>query len=325
MTPSPRRRPTARGLRRTPVALGLLASTLLALPLTSPAVLARQTPAQAAPTFRGRADFVSVDVAVRRAGRPVAGLTAADFELLDNGVAQEISEISYEKLPIDVTIALDISASVSGPTLDQLRRSVTQLRADLTGPDRLRLLAFNMEITSLVDFDDPAGRIDQAMGRLSAAGSSSIFDVLAVTLAAPSTRDRRQLIVLFTDGEDSSSIVDPAGLLDVARRTTPTVAVVLAAGPSGALGYRTSVSPEDVAFRRIYDRLAAETGGLVVPLGRSDNVSSIFRRVLDEFRSSYVLHFTPKGVSQVGFHALAVRVKRADALEIRARSGYTLR
>ena len=53
---------------------------------------------------------------MQRDRRPVTGLKAADFELLDNGVPQEITEVAYERLPIDVTFLLDVSASVTGPT-----------------------------------------------------------------------------------------------------------------------------------------------------------------------------------------------------------------
>jgi hypothetical protein len=62
-----------------------------------------------------------------------------------------------------------------------------------------------------------------------------------------------------------------------------------------------------------------------VPLARTDNITSTFRRVLEEFRSSYVLHFTPKDVARQGFHTIAVRVKRPETLDIRARTGYTFR
>src|SRR6185295_7957014 len=99
---------------------------------------------------------VAIEASVWRDKRPVTGLKASDFELLDNGVPQQISDISYERLPIDLTIVLDVSASVTGPVLDQLRQSVRQLKSDLGARDRLKLVAFNMRVRRLADFEAPA-------------------------------------------------------------------------------------------------------------------------------------------------------------------------
>ena len=159
-------------------------------------------------TFRAGADVVAVEAAVRRDKRPVTGLKTGDFELLDNGVPQQISDLSYERLPIDVTVVLDVSASVTGPVLDQLRQSVRQLKADLGPRDRLKLVAFNMQVRRLADFEAPAAATDTAFASLSGRGSSAVFDSVAVQLAAPMLEGRRHLIVLFTDGQDSSSISD---------------------------------------------------------------------------------------------------------------------
>jgi VWFA-related protein len=276
-----------------------------------------------APVFRTSADVVSVEAAVRRERRPVTGLTAADFELLDNGVPQEITNISYEKLPIDVTVLLDVSASVTGSALDELRRAVRQLRTDLAAQDRLRLITFDMRIRRLVDFSDPAPAAEKALESIGAAGSSSIFDSLAVGLTTAVAPGRRQLIVIFSDGQDSSSISDAETLLDVARRNTPTVAVVLASQslqrPASLL--RNSTKLAGATIGGLADQIASNTGGFVVAFAPGDNLSSTFRRVLEQFRASYVLYFTPRGVERVGSHSLDVRVKGAK-VEVRARSGY---
>jgi hypothetical protein len=73
--------------------------------------------------FRAATDSVSLGVSVRRQNRPVTGLRVSDFEIDDNGVPQQVVDLSYEKLPIDLTVALDISGSVSGALLDELRRA----------------------------------------------------------------------------------------------------------------------------------------------------------------------------------------------------------
>ena len=302
--------------------LAVLGATLLVAQSTPPVA----QPQEPAATFRSAADIVSVEASVRREKRPVAGLKITDFELLDNGVRQEISELSFERLPIDVTVVLDVSASVTGAVLDQLRQSIHQLKGDLGQRDRLKLVAFNMQVRRLADFEAPASATDAAFASLSGHGSSAIFDSVAVALAAPADPARRHLIMLFSDGQDSSSITDPEVLFDVARRTTPTVDIVLASpiAEHAASPFARSPGKPPITIGRLYDQLARETGGIVVPTSSGENLVSTFRRVLADFRSSYVLYFTPKGVDRSGSHSLDVRVKQ-EGTEVRARRGYLWR
>jgi len=300
------------------LALGLAATILASVP----AGAASQQEPRA--TFRTGADVVAVEASVRRDKRPVTGLKITDFELVDNGVPQQISNLSYERLPIDVTVVLDVSASVTGAVLDQLRQSVRQLKADLGPRDRLKLVVFNMQVRRLAGFEAPAAATDAAFASLSGRGSSAVFDAVAVQLASSAPEARRQLIVLFTDGKDSSSISDPDTLFDVARRTTATVDIVLASTAperSNATPYARSPGQPPITVGRMYDQLARETGGLVVPATAEENLASTFRRTLDEFRASYVLYFTPQGVALSGAHTIDVRVKQ-DGADVRARRGY---
>jgi VWFA-related protein len=301
----------------------VVASALMATSLLGQTPPTGQEPP---PLFRASADVVSVDAAVQRDRRPVIGLKPADFELLDNGVPQEISDVAYERLPIDVTLLLDVSASVTGSTLEELGRALRQVRADLLPADRLRLLIFNMSVRRLVDFSQPSSNIDEALASVRGAGSSAVFDSLAVALSTFDAPGRRPLVVLFSDGQDSSSISDVETLLDVARRTTPTVAIILGSPnperPASVL--RTSSSVSTASVGALSDRIALETGGIVAPLKAGENLTSRFRRMLQEFRSSYVLYFTPRGVEPSGAHTLEVRVKR-PGVDVRARRGYVWR
>ena len=300
------------------LAAGLAAAIAAAVPARA---VAQQEPRT---TFRAGTDAVTVEASVWRDKRPVTGLKASDFELLDNGVPQTISDLSYERLPIDVTVVLDVSASVTGAVLDQLRQAVRQLKSDLGSGDRLKLVAFNMQIRRLADFDAPASATDTAFASLSGRGSSAIFDSVAVQLASPSVEGRRHLIVLFTDGEDSSSISDPDTLFDVARRTTATVDIVLASTAperNNASPFARSPGRPPITVGRLYDQLARETGGVVVPTTTGDSLASTFRRTLADFRASYVLYFTPHGVTPTGAHSIDVRMKQAGT-EVRARRGY---
>jgi VWFA-related protein len=271
----------------------------------------RPTPvaARQSQVFRANADAVIVDVSVRRGSRLVTGLAAADFEVNDNGVVQQVVRVSYETTPIDVTVLLDVSGSVSGAVVNQLRQAIADLRQSLQPQDRLRLLAFNMAIQRIFDVDATPAVAGAALASIAPGGSSAVFDSLAVALAAAPAAERRQFVVIFSDGKDSS-ITTPEMLLDVARRTSPTVSVVLAT---------VIRRPADA----IYTDLAAETGGIVVTIVPNESLGNGFTRVLDQFRSSYVLTFIPSGVRRAGAHALDVHVKR-EGVEVRARRGYVV-
>jgi len=270
------------------------------------------------PTFRAMGEAVRVDVSVREGTKPVRDLTAKDFELLDNGVAQQIADVSYETVPIDVTVGLDISQSVSGALLEQLRQSVRDLRGDLRASDRLKLLSFNMRVLRETEFIADRRRIETALAGLAASGSTAVFDTIAVSLVATAAPDRRHLVMLFTDGDDTNSFTHTQTLVEVAQRTNAALGFVLG-GASTQLAFSSRLpfrSPPMLAL------LASETGGQVVPVAMGEDLGSTFRRILGEFRSSYVLSFRPTGVDRAGFHKLEVRVPRSDKYEIRARRGY---
>ena len=305
--------------RGTPIAAAgiMLAVATMAANRDTPGPAGQET----GPAFRAGAEAVTVDVAVRQGGRPVTGLRAEDFQVLDNGVPQAIVDLSYEHLPIDVTVAFDISASVTAGLLSQLHVAVQELRKDLGRTDRLRLLTFNHRVRRAVDVTDAPQAVDAAFERIRTGGSSAIFDSIAVALAAPAAADRRHLVVVFSDGQDTSSVNTPSVLLDIVRRSTPAVCVVLpipvpTPGSAFAL-YR----PATDNGREMFLDVAAESGGLVVAMGARESLPGAFRRAFTEFRSSYVLHFVPTGVDSGGVHELSVRVRR-DNVEVRARSNY---
>jgi len=266
-------------------------------------------------TFRAGADIVRVDVSVRDGRRAVTGLTAADFSLTDNGVPQQVTDVSYGRLPIDVTVALDVSGSVTGRLLVELRSAVLDLMEDLGEQDRLKLIGFNMRVSRVVDFTTDTAAIERAIQSATTGGGTSMRDAASVALISATEPDRRQLVVLFTDGADSSSVTTEAGMMDVAQRTNASLTIVV---PERITAF--GVQARTRRYVRWLRDLTGETGGTVITAG--GDLTSTFRRALDEFRSSYVLYFTPSGVATEGFHTLEVTVPRDDGYTIRARRGY---
>ena len=296
--------------------------------------------------FRSGANAVAVDVTVRdRSRRIVTGLTAADFTITDNGVAQEIANVSFGKLPIDVTIALDVSYSVTGLMLDRLRAGVVQLMADLTPQDRLKLMLFNSRVTRTVDFTTDAAAVETAIRTAVAGGGTSLLDTISVSLLTSAPPDRRQLLVVFCDGSDSTSTTTPGMLTSIALRSHATIAMVMPTSsttvnvpiPSrsttnNVLSATTTLNMDKAIaaltfagpprpLDSLFIALAGATGGTIVPAPANANLSAVFRSVLRDFRSAYVLHYNVRGVDRAGYHTLDVKVNRKD-VEVIARRGY---
>jgi VWFA-related protein len=309
----------------------LVAGATLAIASLSAASPQEQTQ----PTrFRSSAAAVMVDVTVRdRNRRNVTGLKAEDFTVLDNGVPQKVSDVSYGKLPIDVTVALDVSRSVTGAVLKQLQQAVLDLMDDLSKQDRLKLLLFNMKIVRTIDYTMDEKAVERAIREVRAGGGTALLDAIGVSLVSKSDSDRRQLVMFFTDGSDSSSTTAADTLIEVARRTRATVSFVMPGGivsspffstPLPGTPANTTIISRQTTLPPLYGLLstvAAETGGVVLPIGQGGNVASSFRTVLNDFRSTYVLYYTPTGVERTGYHTIDVKVDK-DGAKVQARRGY---
>lgn len=270
-----------------------------------------QEPQQEA-IFRSGVDGVSVSVSVRQGNRPVTGLTAADFELTDNGVRQQIATLSFEQLPIDVTLLLDVSSSVQGSRLERLKNSVLETAALLGEADRLRLIAVQFDLQQVFPFQ--SGRQSPPVENLYAAGGTALFDGLAAAMMRAAEPDRRQLIVAYTDGQDTTSILGAAATRDIAGRADAVVHIVVPT--SGGRNARRDVPSAD-----LLEDLALQTGGQLFLVDARAPISDAFRTAMDEFRSSYVLRYRPEGVERGGWHEIGVKVGSGD-YQVRARRGY---
>jgi VWFA-related protein len=294
-------------------------------------------------TFRSGVDGVVIPVSVRSGNKAVPGLTAADFELRDNGVVQVLQDVSAEKMPIDVTLLLDLSASVDGPTLRRLKTAVDDTARLLRPDDRIRLVAISQVLREVFTFRPKAGAMP--LDSLMAEGATSLYDGLGATMMRAAEPGRRQLIVAFTDGRDSTSILDLGAVTAIAHLTDAVVGIVVPVGPRGGSATRrlsqraggtadsltgaSNVTVGGQGGNALFDGvpqaltdLVQPTGGQVVALPPGDSISGVFRAMLDDFRATYVLQYVPRDVPPAGWHAVDITVTRRGKFDIRARKGY---
>lgn len=281
-------------------------------------------------TLRVNVDAVPVDVLATDGGRPLTGLTAADFELRDNGVVQRVESVAIEDVPLNVMLALDTSQSVDGEPLAHLKDAAAAV-ADLLAPgDRMALLTFSNQIAVRTRWTSDRRTFARALGQTDAGGTTALHDAAFTALSVRADSPGRALVILFSDGEDTISWLPGQVVIDAARRTDAVVYAVALGNPSSGPGYRADLRsglqlpipnvPASLLRTGFLEDLTAETGGR---LARADatELKAMFQKIVQEFRTRYLLTYTPQAVAPSGWHQIEVRLKNRRG-EVRARRGY---
>ena len=283
----------------------------------------------AAQRFRSGVDVVAVDALVTEGGRAVTGLKAADFQLRDNGVLQEIDSVSVDEAPVSMLLALDTSNSIQGPTLDHLKQAAVTAVDALSANDRAAVMTFAAAVTMRADWSAATAATRAAIASAESGGSTSLYDAAYAALTLrDSLPGRRSYVLLFSDGGDTSSWLPPSAVLERARRSDAVVYVVTrrAPRPDARLEYRSGIElwtqPSRVASDGpAMSELAAISGGHVFVVQRADELRAAFSAVVSHFRSRYLLTYRPRGVDHAGWHAIDLKLTSGRAT-VTARRGY---
>ena len=131
------------------------------------------SPQQEPLVFGVGVEVVRVEVLVTRNGQPVPGLTAADFEVRDNGVRQTLHPVVFEEAPVDALLVLDISGSVVGPKLEALRGAAGAFLDGLDTGDRAGLVGFQHTVTLALPLTGDLARVRVALETLAGASSDA--------------------------------------------------------------------------------------------------------------------------------------------------------
>jgi VWFA-related protein len=267
------------------------------------ALIAAQAASVPQTTFRSGVEVVELDVSVTRGGVPVAGLTARDFALTDNGTAQEVQSVTLERLPLSVTMVLDTSQSVAGERLQHLVQAGDGLTAALHTEDRAALVTFSHAVDLRVPMTGDMASIRTALGAMTGNGATSLRDAVHLALQLQPRDRTRPLVLVFTDGHDTASWLTEDAAIDSARR-------------AGVVIHAVRLESD-----ALLDKLTQISGGRSWSATSDRQLEELFTRALDEMRARYLLTYTPRGVRQTGWHDLKVRLKSGSA-DITARRGY---
>lgn len=296
------------------VALAALAG-VLALP---PPGMSQETPPRVAPVFGSDVEVVRLDVTVvGRGGRFVTDLAESDFEIYEDGKRQGVTSFVRQELPVTLVLLLDASISVAD-RMPQAQAATTRFVQGLRANDTVRVTEFNDSVGVLQESTSDRDALKAAINRISAAGSTALYNALYVTLkslppASHGSELRRRVIVLVSDGEDTSSLVWEEQVLELVRRREATIHVI-------ALNRESDASNRSARLLRL---LSAESGGEVHHPASIGDLDEVYSRIGEELRSQYTIGYASSNpASDARWRNVELRVRGRKDVQVRHRTGY---
>jgi VWFA-related protein len=305
-------------------------SPALAWQETAPPAAPQQAPASPPPAaagpqrpaFRAGVDIVSLNVTVQDAGGHYAtDLEQNEFSIFEDGVKQEVSFFNRRQQPIALSLLLDSSASMEDK-LEDLQSAARSFVKRLKPNDIAQVIDFDSRVEIRQTFTGNLAELDGAIGKTSAGGSTSLHNAIYIALkelrkvrAVTEEDVRRQALVVFSDGEDTSSLISFDEVLDLAKRSETAIYTIALRG----------VDTQTKGFREaefVMRQLAQETGGRSFFPSRIDELTSVYAQIADELASQYTIGYTSKNSRRDGaFRRIVVQTAR-QGLTPRTKRGY---
>jgi VWFA-related protein len=309
---------------------------------------ASPTPADGA--IRSRVTLVQVPCTVAAPdGTQVRGLSQSDFQLYEDGAAQEISSFDASATPASIVLVIDSSPSIFHE-LAEMRGAAHSLAENLFPADEIAVVSFSSEAHLLLPFSKNRAMLDRAiesqyLAKVENSSESRIYEsVFLVARELFSGRNGRKAIVLLTDGQDSGLGLtwDPRSALPSTGASASRLAFDDVARELGADGIALflvstenrprGMTPEWLEAHRsemlvtaearkqnmpnytLYlAELARRAGGQLYFLREIGNLSEIYRRIALAIGAQYTLGFYPSaGTARRGWRSLRVELA-ADA------------
>jgi Ca-activated chloride channel family protein len=271
--------------------------------------------------FRSGIELVSLNVTVTDGTKYVTGLEQDDFEVFEDGAKQTLSFFSHVQQPIALAILLDTSNSMEDK-LATAQEAATGFVRRMKKDDVIEVIEFNSQVRVPQPFTNDVNALERAIRATTVNGSTSLYNAIYVSLRAlkderakNAEEIRRQAIVVLSDGDDTSSVIEYDDVLDLAKRSeTAIYAIGLRQQETG----RGKFKEAEFVLRQ----LSQETGGRVFFPTSVAELPKIYEQISEELASQYSMAYSSKNPMRNGaWRRIDIRVTK-PGLTARTRRGY---
>jgi Ca-activated chloride channel homolog len=273
-------------------------------------------------TYRVNVRLVNVFTTVTDSrGAPVADLSKDDFQLLEDGVPQTIKVFEKESaIPLSIALAIDTSPS----TMRDFKLETTSARrfvhSILRAEDHLSVFEVTENVDQMTRFTSDLKTIEHGIDSLRTGPGTSIYDAIFLCSESLLDREGRKVLVLITDGGDTTSKADYNGALRRAQQAEVIVYSIIVVPVEADAG-------RNLGGEHALIQISRDTGGKYYYAEGQQQLDEAFRKISDELRTQYLLAFYPsRKVSDSPFRRIKVELNKKDpegrAYQVRHRAGY---
>jgi Ca-activated chloride channel family protein len=289
-------------------------SALLALLFAATAVAAAQQ------TFKTEVDLVHFSLVVTdKQGTPIDGLTAADFEVIEEGKPQAIKFFAAgdpeTAPPLHIGFLLDTSGSMEEDIKDVRTAAVKFLNAMEKAVD-ITLVDFDTEVRVARYASADYPRLIERIRARKPDGYTALYDALGVYLDGADRQTGQKVLIMYTDGGDTRSALSQKDVIDLLRASDVTVYVI---------GYLEHQGSAGAVQRGQLDHFAQMTGGQAFFPVSVKEIDKMYDKIQREIAARYSIGYMSSDERTNGaWRHVEIRLKRHDlkGARLRTRDGY---
>lgn len=273
-------------------------------------------------------DYQTVDVmqvvvpvvVTDKKGNYIGGLGKDDFIILEDGTAQDISYFSTSgSSSFHLVLLIDISSSMKDKINEVKAVARTFFRQLMQKDDEAIIVFFNHEVFEDNEFTGNIEDLDNSLSIAFPFGATALYDAIAYSVKLLKGIFGQNIIIIFSDGEDNSSTIDPYTLMKIVERSNSVIY---------SIGNQMDYDSHD-QYRKLLEKISVSSGGMTFFFDDVSDLQKLYREIRLDIRAKYVLQFAPKNSKrQNRFRKITVRLtpgvelKYGKKLKIRTMKGY---
>jgi len=268
-------------------------------------------------------------------GRTVPGLTADDFIVEEDGQPQAITHLlPSADLPVSIGVVLDVSKSMESK-IRTAQRAIDRFLSMIHEDDEIFLMTFAARASLIADFTSDRATLTTAlMTGVNLSGGTSLYDSLYQALQkVKQGRNQKKVILLVTDGEDTTSLTRFDKALQNIREADMLVySVGIKGAPAFDMGAdplsgnaRLSALNNTTVDMKVLNQFGDASGGRAWEISEAafgKNMDAVLDTIAAELRSQYSVGYYPTHPVKDGkWHSVRLRMKN-PAYVARGRKEY---